>query len=172
LPGVGRIANLLFHDPPSFLRARSAPALLMRTLVVLLAAAVLFAGVTWIALEGNEVAVLRTRSPDGSFEETRVWIADAGGAVFIEAATAERAWYQSLRNHGDVELLREGEAQRYRATPEPGPDGRARIRTLLREKYGWADCWVGLLQDTSDSVLIRLEPLDEAGAVRRYATAE
>jgi hypothetical protein len=144
----------------------------MRTLVALLAVVLLFGAVTWIALEGNEVAVLRTRTPDGRFEETRVWVADADGAAFIEAATPERAWYQSLRTHADVELLREGAPLRYRASPEPGPDGRARIRSLLREKYGWADWWVGLLQDTSDSVLIRLDPLDEAGAVRRYATAE
>ena len=144
----------------------------MRALVLLVALALGVGAVTWIALEGNEVAVLRTRMPDGRFEETRVWVADAGGAAFIEAATPERAWYQSLRTHADVELLRDGEPLRYRATPEPGPDGRARIRALLREKYGWADWWVGLLQDTSDSVLIRLEPLDEAGAVRTYAVAE
>ena len=144
----------------------------MRTLVLLVLLALGFGAVTWIALEGNEVAVLRTRMPDGRFEETRVWVADAGGAAFIEAATSERAWYQSLRTHADVELLRDGKPLRYRATPEPGPDGRARIRALLREKYGWADWWVGLLQDPSDSVLIRLEPLDEAGAVRTYAVAE
>lgn len=145
----------------------------MRGLVALLAAALLFGAVTGIALEGNEVAVLRTRTPEGRFEETRVWVVDADdGAALIEAASPERAWYQSLRTHGDVELLRGGEPLRYRATPEPGPDGRARIRALLREKYGWADWWVGLIQDTSDSVLVRLDPLDAAGAVRRYATAD
>jgi hypothetical protein len=144
----------------------------MRVLAALATAAVLFAGVTWLALEGNEVAVLRTRTPEGGFEETRVWVADANGDAFIEAATPERAWYQSLRMHPDVELLRDGEPFRYRASPEPGPEGRERIRALLREKYGWADWWVTLLQDTSDSVLIRLEPLDEAAAAHRYATAE
>jgi hypothetical protein len=29
---------------------------------------------------------------------------------------------------------------------------------LLAEKYGWADWWVGLLQDTSQSVAVKLEP--------------
>ena len=145
----------------------------MRALVALLAAALLFGAVTWVALEGNEVAVLRTRTPDGRFEETRVWVVDAAdGAALIEAASPERAWYQSLRSHGDVELLRDGAPLRYRATPEPDPESRARIRALLREKYGWADWWVGLLRDPSDSVPVRLEPLDAVGAVRRYATAE
>jgi len=144
----------------------------MRALVALLAAAVLFGAVTWIALESNEVAVLRTRTPNGRFEETRVWVADADGAALIEAATPERAWYQSLRMHPDVELLRDGAPLRYRALPETGPEGRDRIRTLLREKYGWADWWVSMLQDTSDSVLVRLEPLDQASVARRYATAD
>lgn len=144
----------------------------MRALVLLVLVVASFAAITWVALEGNEVAVLRTRAPDGSYEQTRVWVVDAGGAAWIEAADPERAWYQSLRTQADVELLRGDVALRYRATPEPGPEGRARIRALLRDKYGWADWWVGLLQDGSESVSIRLDPLDATGAVRRYATAD
>lgn len=144
----------------------------MRAIAALLAAAVLFGVTTWVALESNEVAVLRTRTPTGEFEETRVWVADVEGTALIEAATPDRPWYQSLRTHPDVELLRDGAPLRYRALPEPGPEGRERIRSLLREKYGWADWWVTLFQDTSDSVLIRLEPLDHASAAHRYATVE
>lgn len=144
----------------------------MRVLVALAIAAALFGAVTWMAVETSEVAVLRTRTPEGGFDETRVWVADAEGAAFIEAATPERPWYQSLRTYPDIELLRDGAPLRYRATPEPGPEGRARIRSMLREKYGWADWWVSLLQDTSDSVLIRLDPLDQAAVVRRYAAAD
>jgi len=145
---------------------------MLRVVAALATVGTLFGAVTWIALEGNEVAVLRTRTPAGDFDETRVWVADVEGAALIEAATPERAWYQSLRTHPEVELLRDGAPLRYRAVPEPGPEGRQRIRTLLRLKYGWADWWVCLLQDTSDSVLVRLEPLDQASIARRYATAE
>ncbi|HSJ98618.1 MAG TPA: hypothetical protein VLC53_16200 [Myxococcota bacterium] len=144
----------------------------MRTLLALLVVPLLFGAVTWVALESNEVAVLRTRTPAGDFDTTRVWVADADGAALIEAATPERAWYQSLRTQPEVELLRDGAPLRYRALPEPGPEGRERIRALLREKYGWADWWVGMLQDTSDSVLVRLEPLDQASVARRYVTTE
>jgi hypothetical protein len=127
-------------------------------LAALLAAAA-FAAVSWLALEGAEVAVLRTRAPDGGFEATRVWIAEEDGAAWVEAATAERSWYQSLRMHPEVEVVRAGgEVRRYRAVPEPGPEGHAHVRLLLRAKYGWADRWVGLLQDTSQSVAVRLEP--------------
>lgn len=144
----------------------------MRLLAALGLLAALFATVTFLALESGEVAVLRTRAPDGGFAQTRVWVADADGAALIEAADSQRAWYQSLRMHPDVELLRDGAPLRYRATPEPGPEGRERIRALMREKYGWADWWVGMLQDNADSVLVRLEPLDQASVARRYVEPE
>lgn len=131
-----------------------------RIALLLLAAVAALAATTWLALEGGEVALLRARAADGGFESVRVWIVEADGAAWIEAATPERPWYQSLRMHPEVEVVREGgEVRRYRAIPEPGPDGHARVRALLREKYGWADRWVGLLQDTSRSVAVRLEPL-------------
>jgi hypothetical protein len=133
----------------------------MRRLLLLpLGLLALLGGVTWLALEGGEVAVLRTRAVDGRFDATRVWIAEEGAAAWIEAATPERPWYQSLRMHPEVEVVRaDGVVSRYRAVPEPGEEGRARVRSLLRAKYGWADWWVGLLQDVSGSVAVRLEPL-------------
>jgi hypothetical protein len=126
---------------------------------VLLAAVALFGIVTWRALEGREVALLRTRTPAGGSEETRVWVADEAGRIYLEAATPERGWYRSLHAHPEVELVRGGVVRRYRAVPEPGAEGHARIRALLRRKYGWADWWVGLLQDTSDSIAVRLDPV-------------
>ncbi len=42
--------------------------------------------------------------------------------------------------------------------PKPGAAGHRLIRSLLREKYGWADVWVGLIQDTSQSIAVRLLP--------------
>ena len=129
-------------------------------LLVALVAVVLPAAITAVALEGSEVVILRTRGPDGGFEETRVWIADDGPLSYVEAATPERPWYQSLRQYPELEVVRGGVARRYRAVPEPGPDGHDRVRALLRAKYGWADWWVGLVQDTGRSVAVRLEPVE------------
>lgn len=125
------------------------------------AAAVAFGAVTWWALESGEVATLRTRAAAGYVEDTRVWVADAEGAVWIEAATPERAWYRRLLAQPEVELVRNGEPASFTATPFPGPEGHARIRGLLRAKYGVRDLWVGLLQDTSTSIAVRLEPTAE-----------
>ena len=124
----------------------------------LLGAALLFAAITLYALEGHEVVVLRTRAPDGATRETRTWVADDDGAVWIESATPERPFFQQLLAHPDVDLERGGVVRRYHAVPVPNPDGHERIRALLAQKYGWADWWIGLLTDTSRSVAVRLDP--------------
>jgi hypothetical protein len=133
----------------------------LRAVAALAALGLGFGAVTWYALEGKEVGVLRTRRPDGSIQETHVWVAEDEAGPVIEAATAERSWYRNLLAEPGVELRRRhGSLHRYRAVPEPGDAGHERIRALLRAKYGWADVWVGWLQDTSRSILVRLEPRD------------
>ena len=121
-----------------------------------LALAGLFGLVTWHALESQEVAVLTTRTADGTARTTRVWVARREGALWIEAATPERAWYVDVLRDPRLQLQIEGRTVEARAAPVPGEDGHREIRRLLREKYGWADAWVGLLQDTSRSVAVRV----------------
>ena len=129
---------------------------LLAGLAVLAAA---FGAITLLALEGNEVAVLRTRDAGGSVRETRVWLAEQDGALWVEAATPERPFYLDLLARPEVEVVRTGTAVRATAQPEPGAAGHERIRALLAARYGWADAWVGFLQDTSRSVAVRLTPL-------------
>lgn len=131
----------------------------MRCLLLALAAGVVaLAGITGWALEAGEVAVLVTQRPDGGARETHVWWAADAGALWVEAATPERAWLAEARASGEVELRREGRSERFRAEPVPGAQGHAHVRALLRAKYGLRDAWVGLLQDTSRSVAVRLVP--------------
>lgn len=130
----------------------------------LLGLLVAFAGATWYALEGHDVAVLRTLDPAGaSLHSTRVWVSEEGTDLWVEAATAERAWYRDLLANPTVEVVRHGRVHRYVARPHPGASGHRRIRAMLRAKYGLADVWVGLLQDTSRSVAIQLTPLPVLG---------
>ena len=130
-----------------------------RGLLAAAALLVIFGVVTALALESGGVAVLETRAPNGTPRETRVWVAEAEGALWLEAATAERPWYRDVLLDPLVSLTREGAQQAYRALPEPGEPGHTRIRGWLRERYGWRDAFVGLLQDTSRSIAVRLEPL-------------
>ena len=127
----------------------------MRRLAVALAAAVvLFGAGTWLALEGQEVAVLHTASGG-----TRLWpVEDAAGTTWIEAGNPERSFYRDLRASPDVTLERGGVVRPYRAVPVETPEAHERVRRLLAAKYGFADRWIGILVDTSRSVAIRLEP--------------
>ena len=129
----------------------------MRTLLMLAVAGLAsFAAITLYALEGQDVVVLRTTGEQGARRDTRVWIAFEGDHAWIEAATPEREFYRDLLAHPDAEVIRRGATARVRAEPVPGAEAREHLRALLRAKYGLADWWVGLLQDTSRSVAVRI----------------
>src|SRR5262249_39257346 len=128
-----------------------------RTVTLALALAVLLFGVvTLAALEANEVVVLRTVDADGRPRETRTWVADDGGFAWVEAANPERPFLGQLRTHPEVEMRRGGRGHPGRAERMPNPEGHAHVRALLARRYGWADCWIGMLTDTSHSVAVRL----------------
>jgi hypothetical protein len=86
-----------------------------------------------------------------------VWIAEEGGYYWVEAADTKRQFYQDIVLHPQVRVVRENRKLDCLAAPMSGPDGHTRIRALLAKKYGWADAWVGLLVDTSNSIAIRLQ---------------
>ena len=117
----------------------------------------LFSLVTLVALEGQEVVELDTFN-NSETRTTRTWIAEDDGSLWIESGNAERGFYRDISAGSFVEMQIDGATERYAATIVENPAGHRRIRKLLREKYGWADVWVGLLVDTSQSIAIRLEP--------------
>jgi hypothetical protein len=128
-----------------------------RALVATVGLAVMFAAVTLVALEGGEVVVLRTVDDHGAPRETRTWVADESGAAWIEAANADRPFLHQLQAAPDVQLRRSGVWRPCRGTEVANPDGHERIRRLLATKYGWKDCWIGLIADTRDSRAVRLD---------------
>ena len=131
--------------------------LLRRTIAAAVAASLVFGVVTLIALEGNEVVVVRTDAADGTEHATRTWIADAEGAAWIEAANPERPFLHDLEREPTMRLERRGALRRCRAAILPNPDGHQRIRALLAARYGWADRWIALVADTRRSVAVRLD---------------
>jgi hypothetical protein len=116
-----------------------------------------FGIVTLVALEGREVVVVRTRAANGTEHATRTWIADADGVAWIEAANPERPFLHDLERDPTLLLDRRGAPHACRASILPNPDGHARIRRLLAEKYGWADCWIAMVADTERSLAVRLD---------------
>ena len=127
-----------------------------RSLALAVAALGLFAVVTLVALEGREVALLRTTGTDSGPRETRVWVVDTDGTTLVEAANPERPFLRDLRTHPQVTLVRHGRAEQCAAAVLPDPEGHAHIRRLLRAKYGWRDRWIALLADTRDSSAVEL----------------
>jgi len=128
--------------------------------------ALLFAGLTLAALELQEVVVIRTRANDGSTRETRIWIAEEADFWMLEAASPESPWYGDILESPRVEIVRGDRVIPARLTPAPGPEGHLKIRELLRRKYGLADVWIGLIQDGSQSILVRAEPLGASDETR------
>ena len=129
-----------------------------RLLVAVLALTLGLAALTGLALELGDVAVLITERPDGATRETHVWWAEHEAVLWVEAATPERAWLVEALAAGFVEVERDGRRERMRVERAAGPGAHARVRELLREKYGMRDWWIGLLQDTSRSVAVLLHP--------------
>ncbi|HLY39307.1 MAG TPA: hypothetical protein VKU61_14780 [Candidatus Binatia bacterium] len=131
--------------------------MIVRTVAAVLGGMALAVGfVTLVALEPREVVVVRTVDDAGERRDTRTWIADDAGFAWIEAANPERPFLRHLTARPDIELIRAGHVRRCRAQAMPNPDGHARVRELLARRYGWADCWIGMLTDTSRSVAVRL----------------
>ncbi|HXJ35418.1 MAG TPA: hypothetical protein VMS22_15400 [Candidatus Eisenbacteria bacterium] len=127
-----------------------------RALVVVVTAAVAFGAITLVALEGREVVVLETADARGAPRRTRTWIAEDAGALWVEAAGPERPFLEDLQRTPALVLERHATRLRCTADVQPNPGGHERIRRLLAERYGWADCWIGLVADTSHSFAIRL----------------
>ena len=114
---------------------------------------------TGVALESGDVAVLRTYPAGGALRETRVWWVREPGGFLLESATADRPWYLDLLADPRAEFEADGQRQFLVASPLPNPQGHLMIRHSFRRKYGWADAWVGLIQETGGSIAVRLEPV-------------
>ena len=119
-----------------------------------------FAGTTWWALESGGVAVVETRTPEGADRSTHVWYTEPDGELWLEAGTPENAWFRDVQQQPELTLRVDGRSARYTAQPVEDASGHSRIRSLIREKYGLRDRWVGLLVDTSRSVAVRLLPVE------------
>ncbi len=131
-----------------------------RVLIALAVAGLGFALVTAWALESGGIAVVETHAPSGSTRSTHVWYVELDGETWLEAGTPDNPWFKDVARDPVLTFTADGRSGRYRAEPLPGPDAHARVRSLLRQKYGLRDRWVGLLVDPSHSVAVRLVPLE------------
>ncbi len=134
----------------------------MKPLLILVATLVAgFGATTWWALEFGGVAVIETETPEGTVRSTHVWYTEPNDELWLEAGTPENAWFQDVQRNPILTFRANGRSARYVARPVDDPSGHSRVRSLIRDKYGSRDRWVGLLVDTSRAVAVQLFPADE-----------
>ncbi len=121
-------------------------------------------GITMWALESSGVAVIQTRSADGTPRTTRVWYVQPDGELWLEAGRPDSPWLLDLLRDPWVRFSSDGGTELYDAEPREGLEAHVRIRNLLRAKYGVRDIWINLLADTSNSVAVLLRPTDRPAA--------
>ena len=134
---------------------------LRKAVLILVVLAVAFGGAMMLASESGEVVVLTTRDRDGSAHETRLWVVESQGALWLRAGVPSSRWLARLRAEPQVRVVRNGFAETYRAVPHESPADRDRINALMAEKYGWAEWLIGATRDGRKSVAVRLESVGE-----------
>ncbi len=134
----------------------------VKTIGILLGIAVALVLVLGAALFGlgelGEVVVLKTVDPEGATHETRMWVIDAGGQMWIRAGDPSSRWLARLRTNADVELTRSSETRPFRAVPVETEETLARINGLMETKYGFVHRVNDVMLGYDDAVPIRLDP--------------
>jgi hypothetical protein len=130
---------------------------LKRVLIGIATLIAAFVATTWWVLESGGVAVVETRMPAGGVRSTHIWYVEPDGELWVEAGTPQNGWYLDAQVVPELHFRAEGRSVRCTARPIEDPGAHDRLRTLLREKYGFRDAWVGVLVDTSRSIALRLE---------------
>ncbi len=129
---------------------------IVRLVVIALAALVALSAGSMLASESGEVVVLRTTDATGEPQETRLWVVEDGGQAWLRSGNESSGWFLRLRERPDVTVVRDGESLEVRAVPDPA--ARERINGLMKEKYGWADSYIGFFFGRDDAIPVRLEP--------------
>ena len=126
----------------------------IQVVVVLVAILLLVFAVQMAASESGEVVVLETTDGARTFE-TRVWVVDVDGAVYLRSGGEGQQWYRRLARNPSVVVTRDGESRRFTAVPEVAR--RERVNQLMATKYGWSDKVIGWMFSRADAIPIRLD---------------
>ena len=139
---------------------------LLRVIVGLLVVVGLVAGLERYAAESGEVVVLQARNAAGDPVPTRLWVVDHDGRAYLRVGAGGSGWFDRLSADPRVAVTRASVSGQFVAVPDPAMSGA--VNTLMRDKYGWRDAFIGALVGGRDgSIPIRLDP---AGSHRPSVT--
>ena len=131
----------------------------LRALGALLVVVFAWWAVQMVAAESGEVVIVTTTDAESRPHQTRLWVVDHDGAIWLRAGGEIAGWYRRLSVSPEIEVERGDEVGRYHARAEPWQ--RETINGLMLEKYGWAERYIGFVFDRDRSVPIRLKlPVD------------
>jgi hypothetical protein len=130
--------------------------LLLRLVGVFVAFALVLFVLQIVASESGEVVKVTTVDGSGGQHETHLWIVDHDGHAWLRSGSPKSGWYARLKETPTLELERNGERTDYAITVDPSQV--ATINTLMHDKYGWADAYIGFFVDHAQSIAIRLDP--------------
>ena len=111
-----------------------------------------------LASERVEVIELHTVDQAGEDVTTRLWIMDDGDYAYLRTGADGAGWFDRIVANGEIELTRNGETRGY--TIVQRPEKSAQINTLMRQKYGWGDAFMGLIVGSREgSIPLELHPI-------------
>jgi hypothetical protein len=108
-----------------------------------------------VASEQGEVVVVTTFDGSGDAHTTRLWVVDAEGRAWLRSGAPGSAWYLRVSENPLVRVDRG--AVKTVASATPVVEKRDEINRLMREKYGWADQFIGALFGRDDAIPLRLD---------------
>ncbi len=103
---------------------------------------------------GGEVAVLETTGGRGEKFTTSLWVVDVNGSPVLRAGNPDSEWLARVQAEPSVALIRGEVRTKYEAEIIQGYA--AEVNELMRDQYGFADQIVGVVQEKSEVVAVRL----------------
>ena len=96
-----------------------------------------------VAAEGIEVVVLHTLDDAGEPHETRIWILEDQGKVYIRGG--DGGWTSRVAGQPEIVLERGGKSEPLLGVVQADDGLRRRVNRMFREKYGWRDAFISML---------------------------
>src|SRR5215510_9748146 len=120
-------------------------------------------GVYALSEIGPEVVTVETFAPDGTPVSTRLWIVDAGGHPWLQAALPwAQDWLHRMEARPRVVVHRVTGVREFDAVLVREPEAAERVQALMRAKYGVRDLLVTVSGLVKGTVPIRLDPVPVA----------
>ena len=127
---------------------------LFRTVIGIVLVVLVLGGMLFGLSETGEVVVLTSVDDGGATHETRLWVVDHDGDVYLRAGDAESAWFARVRARPLALLERGGELRRVRLDPLPAKT--SDVNAAMGLKYGFADLFIGSIMPRERAVAIRV----------------